>query len=403
MNAAIIPQYADLLDGQLFNFKEYDPTLPYGADRIGFHKLKQKFNSEGDCLSTIDQVALSEIDVCIFIDLNYYYLDKFLDLDDPPLLVYIMREPPSVRNYNSESAITKYAPLFDGIFTWNDLLSTSGPKFTKYRIPQYLEMAKDDCPAFTDQKLLVNITSRKYSHHPEELYSAREEVIRYYDENHPDQFTLYGQYWNQRSRLEDVYHHQKLTSYNYRTYKGLIEDKTTAYRHHKFTLCFENMTGINGYVTEKLFDCFRAGTVPIYWGANNISEIVPSDAFIDYRNYSSPTALHDYLQSIDRAEYNEYLSKAQEFILDDAAHVSPERYAETIHAKISSMKRRPSKSPSSMILEEISNHAALEKLVDYSDDMSTKDRISTLWKVIRSNPNLILLNPSSVLSTFKRT
>lgn len=401
MNAAIIPQYADLLNNQLFTFKEYNPTLPYGADRIGFYKLKEKFSAEGDTLSTIDQVKIADIDVCIFIDLNYYYLDKLLELDDPPFLVYIMREPPSVRDYNAESKITKYAPLFDEVFTWNDMLSESGPNFTKYRIPQYLELAQEDSPAFSNQKLLVNITSRKYSHHPEELYSAREEVIRYYDEHHPDQFTLYGQYWNQRPRLEDMYHYRKLTSYDYRTYRGLIDDKTSAYQRHKFTLCFENMTGINGYVTEKLFDCFRAGTVPVYWGANNISEIVPSSAFIDYRNYSSPQTLHNYLESVDKVEYEEYLSEGRAFILDNASHVSPEKYAETLHSNISSVSQSKCGSASSVVLEEISQRAALEQLGDYSDEMSTKERFFTLWKLVYSNPNMVFSNPSSVLSTLK--
>ncbi|GJQ08791.1 hypothetical protein GpartN1_g582.t1 [Galdieria partita] len=51
------------------------------------------------------------------------------------------------------------------------------------------------------------------------------------------------------------------------------------YRPYKFSFCFEN-SQLTGYITEKLFNSFLADTIPIYWGAPNIDELVNTDAII---------------------------------------------------------------------------------------------------------------------------
>jgi hypothetical protein len=40
-------------------------------------------------------------------------------------------------------------------------------------------------------------------------------------------------------------------------------------------------------VTEKIFDCFYAGTIPLYLGAKDIADLVPHEAYIDCRNFES--------------------------------------------------------------------------------------------------------------------
>ena len=36
---------------------------------------------------------------------------------------------------------------------------------------------------------------------------------------------------------------------------------------------------VKGYITEKIFDSFFAGVVPIYWGAENITDYVPKSLY----------------------------------------------------------------------------------------------------------------------------
>jgi hypothetical protein len=44
---------------------------------------------------------------------------------------------------------------------------------------------------------------------------------------------------------------------------------------------------MKGYVTEKIFDCLYAGTIPLYLGANDITDLIPEEVYIDCRKFSS--------------------------------------------------------------------------------------------------------------------
>ena len=48
-----------------------------------------------------------------------------------------------------------------------------------------------------------------------------------------------------------------------------VADKHEWLQNYKFNLCFENAI-FPGYLTEKLFDAYNAGCVPIYWGDTSL-------------------------------------------------------------------------------------------------------------------------------------
>jgi hypothetical protein len=50
----------------------------------------------------------------------------------------------------------------------------------------------------------------------------------------------------------------------------------------KFIICFEN-SYTDGYITEKIFNCFLAGTIPIYKGAPDIKTFINTESFINPR------------------------------------------------------------------------------------------------------------------------
>jgi hypothetical protein len=399
MNVGVVPQYLDALgENRLFEFDGYDPFQRYGTDRIGFHELRRRFERAGDRIATVDRIDLSTLDRVVFVDMNFDYLDRLLSMDDPPGLVYVMREPPSVRFYNAAANLPRYAAPFDAVLTWNGSLASVDDRYTEYNIPQYLEPDRDGMAPFDERDLLVNVTSRKYSDHPDELYSAREDVIRYYDENHPEAFSLYGRYWNSRPRPEDVYHHRKLRARTYRTYEGLVDEKPSAYHRHRFALCFENMTGIDGYVTEKLFDCLRSGTVPVYWGAEDVDEYVPPEAFVDYREFGSPAALHEYLASVGAAEHGAYLDSAASFLAERPDAVSPETYAETVYR--TTVEAEPSgrgEAVTQGLGEEIVTRGFLERLEDRPASVPLSRALAGVGRTAVSDPGLVLGSPSAVL------
>lgn len=67
---------------------------------------------------------------------------------------------------------------------------------------------------------------------------------------------------------------------------------------YRFNLAFEN-SSCTDYVTEKLYDPLRAGCVPVYLGAPNVSSFVPGErCFIDARDYESPQALAGHLRRL---------------------------------------------------------------------------------------------------------
>ncbi len=95
--------------------------------------------------------------------------------------------------------------------------------------------------------------------HPEARYRNRLETARRW----PDWVDVYGGGWPT----------------DLPNYRGRCVSKITTLRRYRYALVFENQRQ-PGYVTEKLLDCFMAGTVPIYWGAPDVTESVPEDALI---------------------------------------------------------------------------------------------------------------------------
>lgn len=51
----------------------------------------------------------------------------------------------------------------------------------------------------------------------------------------------------------------------------------------RYSIAIEN-TAHDDYFTEKIFDCWLTGTVPIYFGAANLEEYFPSESFIRLNN-----------------------------------------------------------------------------------------------------------------------
>jgi len=72
-------------------------------------------------------------------------------------------------------------------------------------------------------------------------------------------------------------------------YDNVLKDKTCynspelvkIYSQYKFVICFEN-SKTDGYVTEKIFNVFLSGAIPIYDGAPNINDYIVSGSFIPY-------------------------------------------------------------------------------------------------------------------------
>mmetsp|Transcript_5002 Transcript_5002/g.8284 ORF Transcript_5002/g.8284 Transcript_5002/m.8284 type:complete len:412 (-) Transcript_5002:12-1247(-) len=71
-------------------------------------------------------------------------------------------------------------------------------------------------------------------------------------------------------------------------------------RRFMFVLAFEN-SAFQGYVTEKLFEPFESGTVPVYRGAPDVSLYAPGvHSYIDTWSFTGPTDLANHLLLLSR-------------------------------------------------------------------------------------------------------
>jgi alpha(1,3/1,4) fucosyltransferase len=77
--------------------------------------------------------------------------------------------------------------------------------------------------------------------------------------------------------------------------------------------------------------------VPVYWGAPNVENYIPSDCFIDRRKFESNEALLAFLQKMTKEEWEGYLERAQIFLQSEVAKMfTPENLARTLADAVSS-------------------------------------------------------------------
>eukprot|EP00931_Biecheleriopsis_adriatica_P043448 TRINITY_DN24845_c0_g1_i2.p1 TRINITY_DN24845_c0_g1~~TRINITY_DN24845_c0_g1_i2.p1 ORF type:complete len:432 (-),score=62.12 TRINITY_DN24845_c0_g1_i2:9-1304(-) len=85
--------------------------------------------------------------------------------------------------------------------------------------------------------------------------------------------------------------------------EGHHRDKSYVMTQHKFCLAVENHAEPD-YVTEKIWDCLAAGSVPVYFGAPNVAEHVPggNKSVIHVADFEDTRALVAHLMEVSRDE-----------------------------------------------------------------------------------------------------
>ena len=97
-----------------------------------------------------------------------------------------------------------------------------------------------------------------------------------------------------------------------RAWRGSVASKSATLSGYTFAICFENMV-MQGWVTEKIFDCLVAGTIPIYLGAPDIEDWVDPECFVDMRRFSGYDELREYLLGLSPAEIAAYREAGREY------------------------------------------------------------------------------------------
>lgn len=79
---------------------------------------------------------------------------------------------------------------------------------------------------------------------------------------------------------------------------GAVEAKMKFLNDYKFNLCFEN-SSYAGYTTEKLYEAYMFGTVPIYWGSTTIECDFNPKAFLNWHDYQDDDAFMEAIIEVD--------------------------------------------------------------------------------------------------------
>jgi hypothetical protein len=245
--------------------------------------------------------------VCMNIP-NHFFRDYKVRSLPKEKMVLFMWEPRirtrKLYNQNLHSCFSK-------IYTWDDNL-VDNTHYFKFYYPVLRPMIQEVVP-FEEKKLCVLVTGYvnnpiKYpGKHPDELYTHRFKAAQFFEKLDESGFDVYGRGWEKAPPL--------------RSYKGPCQDKLAVIKNYKFSLCYENCQGASGYITEKIFDCFAAGTVPIYWGAPNICDYIPKECFIDKRDFATLDELYLHLTSMTQERYEAYLQAIRTYLKSEAAQL----------------------------------------------------------------------------------
>jgi len=315
-------------NNELFNLKS---RYNFDNHYYVYFLLKERLKENNINLSTQDINLPSESQFII-----YNEMPKIKDIFTEKDIYLIIFESEVIRpdNWNIENH--KY---FKKIFTWNDKYVDNKKYFKinfSHKIPNKVEFNIKN-----KKKLCAMIVGHKFKKHPLELYTERIKAIRWFEENHPGDFDLYGIGWDKYyfkgilSKLNRFDTLRKIMKPRFPSYKGPIESKKEIYKRYKFAICYENARDIPGYITEKIFDCFFAGCVPIYWGAPNITDHIPANTFIDRRNFKTYEKLYQYLKNMSDGECKGYLDAIKGFIKSDKIYpFSAEYFAKKITNEI---------------------------------------------------------------------
>ncbi|TEW50704.1 glycosyltransferase family 10 domain-containing protein [Psychromonas algicola] len=295
-----------------------------------FIKLKAGFALKGYDLSTQDINSIDDSEIVIYAS----NMPSELPRKNSRLKSYlILSESAFIRPDNYDLQKLKH---FNKVFTWYDEL-VDGKQYIKLNYAHAFpkQINKD---IYKKDKLCVLIAGNKKpkptldSHLKGlDLYSEREKAIRWFEEHHPDDFDLYGVGWNRYqftgpkiirgfNRLPifpELF--QKLLRLTYPSYKGMVDHKRPVMERYRFSICYENAKDIPGYITEKIFDSFFAGCVPVYWGADNVKDNIPEGCFIDKRSFSTYEAIYDYMNNMTDNDYLVYLNNISTYLNSEKA------------------------------------------------------------------------------------
>jgi hypothetical protein len=347
--------YIDPPAPALLNDRFFTESISSLARCLGI--VKSTFEAQGILVHTVDRLPSSMgSDTYLYVSIgNHNNYSKVIGRQDVILSAFMVTESPIV-SPSIFTGLKRAKHHFKRVFSCID--QTEMPRLVGAQIdciplrwPMDFNTVDELLWSRSHRKFLTMINMNKLTRLGEgELYTERMRAVEFFSRT--DEIDLYGVGWDKatmrvgyrwlpwtirkrqiafREWLDKVRPDPLLVAAR-KVYKGELPEKWETLSHYDFALCFENIK-IKGWLTEKLFECLRVGTIPIYWGATDICELVPSNCFIDMRQFSNYTELGRFMKGLSSAAVKRYRDAGRAFLESKAFDpFSKERFADIFEA-----------------------------------------------------------------------
>jgi hypothetical protein len=300
---------------------------PQGGEfYLPYREIRDEFLRYGVELHTRDLCSGREVAFELHVNAQRRLTGRpaYAYLYEDPLVRPRNADPEQLRNYRK-------------LFTWNDEL-VDGQHIVKLDIPN--DLSFEPFASWKERDLFcVMIASNKALLRPNQrnLHDRRVRTARHFEAHAPELFSLYGRGWDQESvrpgvlgrlnkRLREWHGRFRKLPPAFPSWKGVLRTKGEVLRRARFAVCYENVRGSRGYLTEKIFDCFVFGCVPIYLGTEGATANIPADCFIDADRFASEAALLEHLMGIDEARFDSMQRAIADWLSSDSAERFTRRY-----------------------------------------------------------------------------
>jgi hypothetical protein len=322
----IDPSYRVFDSDRLFDLA--NPVLNRDGQLLPFHRLREHMASKGISVHTADYLFKEDDKEAQ--SRNYYSLglldnfERVLLEQGARLAAFVIMEPPVVAPSLYE-ALPRLTAVFDRVYVHNttgDGYSLDGVDKSKlHRL--YWPIPHDDVLElyWENSGRMKRVVVINGSHNPgfrsREQYSLRIKAMA--ELSKIGVVDLYGMGWDKwwsRSAMWLPYWRNRRALMS--IYKGKCASKFEVLQNYEFCLCFENMR-MDGYITEKIFDCLYAGTIPLYMGAPDILDYIPEDVFVDCRKYSTWQEMWEDVAVMSSDRINVMRNAGRNFLKSDMA------------------------------------------------------------------------------------
>jgi hypothetical protein len=293
---------------------------PQGGDfYLPYRALRDRLAEHGIALHTPDLLKGKLVAFDLHVNARHV-------LPDRPAYSYLY-EDPLVRPVNGNR---NHLLGYRKVFTYNaDLVD--GQRFIQLDIPNDLTV-RSTAP-WSERDLFCVMLTRNNAlsrPNPRNLHQRRLRTLMHFEAHAPELFALFGRGWDQPPVSPGVWGRavKRLRKWRnqiapgqppFATWRGPVHTKGEVLRRARFAIAYENVRGVNGYITEKIFDCFVWGCVPIYLGTRGATAPIPRDCFIDADDFENEGALLSHLRSITPQQHRAYQQAIGDFLASPAA------------------------------------------------------------------------------------